>query len=467
MERPTLGHDDASPGSPPPDEPARPSVGVMAARLARLALGLVVILLALIGVLSLTRGTPVERVRVAGKRNAFPAVTSPAFERTMALHTGAPISGGHDVELLTNGNGTYPRLWADLRAARRSITVQMYFSQPGAVADTMAAVLAERARAGVRVLLVLDAFGSQNLSQGWEDSLASSGVSVARLRTMRWYRADRVGRRSHVRVVVVDGLVGYTGGFGLADYWLGDGHRDGQWRETNVRFRGPAVAQLQAAFTTAWAEAKGELLTGDLFFPLSTAESSAPPTAPLAVSGVRAALLFTAPPDGSTPAERFLALSIASARRTLYISNSYFLPDDDFRGFLCDAAGERVDVRVLTAGTKTDIKSVYYASRARYAALLACGVRIFEYQPTMMHAKTIVVDGSWSAIGSMNFDNRSLALNNEANLVTLDIRLGASMDSLFLDDLRYAREIVTDQFDRRPAWQRVFEFGANLLSPVL
>jgi cardiolipin synthase len=178
-------------------------------------------------------------------------------------------------------------------------------------------------------------------------------------------------------------------------------------------------------------------------------------------------MMYTQPTAGSTPAERFLALTIASARKTLYVTNSYFLPDDDFRRFLVDAARRSVDVRVLTASTKTDIKSVYYAGHARYEELLAGGVRIYEYQPTMIHAKTIVADGYWSAIGSMNFDNRSLALNDEANLVALDSTVGATMDSLFLDDLRYSREITLDAFRRRPTWRRFVEWGANLLSRVL
>src|SRR3712207_4246366 len=262
--------------------------------------------------------------------------------------------------------------------------MQMYYALPSNVADTVKARLIDRARSGVRVLLLLDAFGTQTLTDGWRDSLSAAGVQIARLRKLRWYSLHNAADRSHVRAVVIDGRIGYTGGFGLADYWLGDGRRDGQWRETNVRFEGPAVAQLQAAFAAAWAEARGELLTGDVFFPRETFRSPA--------GGTRAGLLFTAPTSGSTPAERFLALSIAGARRTLYIANSYFVPDDDFRRLLIDAARRGVDVRVLTAGEKTDVKTTWYAGRARYEELLRAGVRIYEYAPTMMHAKSMVVD---------------------------------------------------------------------------
>ena len=449
----------------PAEPPDAASPGRMAKRLGVAALGLGTAVLALVGALTVTRGTPVERLRAPGG-GAMPAVADPGFARTVALYSGAALTEGNAVEVLTDGDGTYPRLWADLRAARRLVAVQLYYSQPGAVADTMARVLAERARAGVRVLVVLDAFGSQNLPPRWFDTLRTAGAEVVKLRRMRWYKLDRATRRSHVRAITVDGAVGYAGGFGLADYWQGDGRTPGEWRETNVRFRGPAVAQLQAAFGAAWAEATGELLVGDGVYPPPN-DGVADGAAGGAAGGVRAALVHTAPPAGSTPAERLLALSIAGARRTLYVTNAYFLPDDDFRRLLCGAAGRGVDVRVLTAGARTDIETVYYASRARYAELLGCGVRLYEYRPAMIHAKTLVADGLWATVGSMNFDNRSLALNDEATLVALDPGVGRALDSLFRADLRYADEVTAAAFARRPWWERPLERGATLLSRVL
>jgi cardiolipin synthase len=309
------------------------------------------------------------------------------------------------------------------------------------------------------VLLLLDAFGSQNLKRRWADQLKAAGVEVALLRKLRWYSVHNATDRSHVRVVVVDGAVGYTGGFGLADYWLGDGLHEEQWRESNVRFEGPAVMQLQAAFASAWAESTGELITGDIFFPAHGFE-------PLS-QGVSAGLLFTAPTTGSTPAERFLALSIAAAHKSLFITNSYFVPDDDFRRLLKRAVRRGVDVRVLTVGSKTDVKTTWYAGRHWYEDLLQAGVRIYEYQPAMIHSKTIVVDGLWSSVGSMNFDNRSLAFNNESNLVVLDGGVGAAMDSTFFQDLRHAREIKLDEFRRRSPWERLLEIGAVMLSRLL
>ncbi len=416
------------------------------------------LVLVLIGVLSVTRGTPVQQVIAEGDRGGPPRVSDPLFPRTIELFTGTHIDPGNSVQVLLNGDGTYPALWKDITSAKRTLTVQLYYSQPGAVADTIAKYLEERARAHVRVLLLLDAFGSQPLKQEWIDGLKQAGVEFAWLRPLRWYTLHKAAQRSHVRAIVVDGRVGYTGGFGLADYWLGDGHHEGQWRETNVRFKGASVAGLQAAFASGWAEATGELITGDMFFP-ATAFSDG--------GNVNAGLMHSIPSIGSTSAERYLALSIAGARKTLYITNSYFVPNDDFCNLLIKAVGHGVDVRVLTVSSNTDVKTTWYAGRALYERLLSKGVRIYEYRPTMMHAKTIVVDGLFSAIGSMNFDNRSLAFNNEAQVLALDPGLGQQMDSVFMDDLRYSEEMKLDTFRKRAWTGKVLEWGAQKLRRLL
>jgi cardiolipin synthase len=415
-------------------------------------------ILALIGVLSLTRSPPVKQVIAEGDSEGPPHVADPLFARSMELYTGTHIEAGNAVEVLLNGDGTYPVMWRDIASAQRTLTVQMYYSQPGAVADSLAKYLAERARAGVRVLLLLDAFGSGPLKGKWVDRLREQRVEIAWLRPIHWYSLHRAAHRSHVRAMVVDGRTGFTGGGGIADYWLGDGRHKDQWRETSVRFTGPSVAALQATFAAGWAEASGELLTGDLFFPAPALASA---------GSLNAGLLHTIPSPGSTPAERFLALSIAGARRTLYIANSYFVPDENFRGLLKSAVRRGVDVRILTASDKTDIKTTFYAGRATYEELLAAGVRVYEYAPTMMHAKTFVVDGLWSTVGSLNFDNRSISFNNEANLVVLDAGFGRRMDEIFLDDLRYSKEITLVEFRRRGWSAKLLEWGASRLSRIL
>ena len=419
---------------------------------------LLALVLALIGVLSVTRDTPVKNVIAEGDTDGPPSVSDALFPRSIELYTGTHIDPGNTVNILLNGDGSYPPLWTDLSQAQRTITVQMYYSQPGAVADTLARYLAMKARQNVRVLLLLDAFGSQPLKPEWLANLKKAGVEVVWLRPLRWYSLNKAAQRSHVRAIVIDGRIGYTGGFGLADYWLGDGHHEAQWRESNVRFEGPTVGALQAAFASGWAEATGELLTGDLFFPRAAFATT---------SNVLAGLMHSIPTSGSTPAERLMALSIAGAHKTLYVTNSYFVPGENFLQLLLQAAKRGVDVRVLTVSSKTDVKTTWYAGRTYYEKLLLGGVKIYEYQPTMMHAKTMVVDGVWSEIGSMNFDNRSLAFNNESLLLVLDKEVGAQMDSIFLDDIKYSEEIKLDTFRRRPLTGRILEWGAQKLRRIL
>lgn len=435
-------------------------MNVVVKRVSVVVLGLLVGALALIGFLSQVRGTPVREINPSKAGGPLPAVGDSLFARTVKLFTGAELLPGNEVAILSNGDGTYPRLWQDLRSARRTITAQMYYSKPGAVADTFAAVLSERARAGVKVLLLLDAFGSKPLldQKGWKDSLEAAGVIVRQLRPLRWLSLHKASQRSHARVIVVDGVTGYTGGFGLADYWLGNGRSEDEWREANVRFAGPAATQLQAAFAAGWAEATGELLVGEGYFPRMAFEER---------GTTQAALMHTVPTIGSTPAERFLVLTITGARRTLYVTNSYFVPDDDLRRLLVQSARAGTDVRVLTVGSKTDVRTTWWAGRSSYDELLEGGVRIYEYQPAMMHGKSIVADGQWLTIGSMNFDNRSIAFNNESNLVALDSVIGAQMDSVFLEDLKLSHEIKLPEWRARAWWRRPLERGAAMLSRIL
>jgi cardiolipin synthase len=415
----------------------------------------VILVAALIGFFFVTRGTAVRHVRGVGADGSPVAPAEAPFPLTVAVLTGAPLTAGNRVEIALNGDSTFPRLWNDLRAAQRSITVQIYFTGAGQVADTLRRLLAERARAGVRVFVLYDAFGSQAPSPAHLAQMRAAGVVVVPFRPLRLSTLYVVQNRAHVRGIVIDGRVGWTGGFGVDDSWLGDGHTRGAWRETNVRFEGPAVRQLQAAFAACWAEATGTLVTGRQ-------------SADRYEGGVAtAALLYAKPTLGSTAAERFLALSIAGARKSLYVTNAYFAPDDNFLQLIVDAARRGVDVRLLVGGARTDVRLAWAAGRARYERLLAAGVRIYEWQPSTLHAKTFVVDGLWSSVGTMNFDNRSLVLNDEVTLMVLDPAFGARMDAIFRDDLRHAREITLPAFERRPWTARVTEWAANLLTRVL
>jgi cardiolipin synthase len=415
----------------------------------------VVLALAWIGFLHLTRGTAVRHVRGVAVDGAPISVSEPEFPVMATMATGAWLSPGNRVEVTLNGDGTYPRLWEDLRSAQQSITLQLYYGAPGRMADMLGQILRERARAGVRVFVLYDAFGTVDIPENHRDELRAAGIVVEPFRPIRLSTLHLAQNRSHVRGVVIDSRIGWTGGFGIDDKWFGDGRSNGSWRETNVRFEGPAVRQLQAAFAAAWVEATGVMFTGR------------PTLEPVLQGATTAGVLYTTPTLGSTAAERFFALSIAAARKSLYVTNSYFAPDRNFIDLLTAAARRGVDVRILTAGPRTDVDVVRLAGRAWYDTLLAAGVRVYEWQPTTLHAKTFVADGEWFTIGSMNFDNRSMALNDEATLMVLDRTGGQQMDRIFLDDLRHAEEITLDTFRTRSWLERLAEWGANSLTRLL
>lgn len=306
--------------------------------------------------------------------------------------------------------------------------------------------------------MLLDAFGAKGLPKEYVTGLRDGGVDVRTYRPLRWKSLYKFPHRSHVRSVVVDSRVGYTGGFGIDDRWAGNGREPGSWHDTHVRIEGPAVDQLQAPFLANWAECTGRLVVGDGVLgasPVSDGEAQ------------RAAVLYSSPSLGSTGAERFLALTVSAARKTLYIKSAYFVPSSGFRNLLCRAAAADVDVRVLTAGRHTDEPLARYAGRVHYGELLAAGIRIYEYVPTMMHAKTVVADGTWAAVGSMNFDNRSLKLNDEVTVVVQDEGIGSALTRAFVDDLGFATEIGLAELRERPRHVRIRDRAAWLIAPLL
>ncbi|HWE40871.1 MAG TPA: phospholipase D-like domain-containing protein [Gemmatimonadaceae bacterium] len=421
--------------------------------------GLLVGALGLIGFLDAVRGTPIDKVLPF--TGELPSVDDPAFRTTMELVSRTTMCEGHEAEVFWNGDQTYPRMWADLRAATTSITLQLYYNEPGRMAEELSAILTERARAGVRVLFLYDAFGT-SFKKDYLDRLRAGGVHPEPFRPVALNALQKVQHRAHIRVVCIDGAIGWTGGFGISDKWFGNGRTRDQWRDSNVRFTGPAVNQLQAAFAACWAESTGELLIMPVQLPSNDADPAGRRD-----GSVIAGLLHASPSVGSTEAERFFTCSIASARKKLYITNSYFVPDREIRAMIADAARRGVDTRILTVSDQTDVKSTWYAGRARYEELLSAGVRIFEYQPVMMHAKTITVDGRWAALGSMNADNRSLSLNEETVLMMLDERVAATLEQQFHDDLGFAKEIKLDEFRKRGRIERIKESACYSVWRVL
>jgi cardiolipin synthase len=396
----------------------------------------------------------VRRVRGVGVDGAPVSPGESAFPISLSLLTGSELLPGNQVELVLDG-GVFPRLWEDLRAAKVAITIQMYYALAGEVTETLAEILIDRARAGVAVYVLYDAFGAKALGGAYAERLRKAGVQIVPFRPLRVRNLWIIQNRAHIRGVVIDWELGWTGGFGFDDKWLGEKRPGTGWRDTAVRIKGPAVMHLLEAAAAGWAEATGDLFTGRIV----------PPPVDGGVSS--AALLYTAPTLGSTPAERYLAISIAGARHSLYITNAYFAPDKNFVELLVDAARRGVDVQLLVGGPKTDVRVARLAAHGRYDALLAAGVRIYEYEPTTLHAKTLVVDGIWSSVGTMNFDNRSLALNDEATLMVLDPGFGQQMETLFRNDLLKSKAVDYAEFRRRSALEHVKEWAANQITRVL
>lgn len=439
-------------------------------RTAGLVIGaLIILLFAFIGVLTIVRDAPDAAVHAFGDPEGPPAVTDVEFARNIGLLTGTDLQPGNQVDLLVSGAGTYPVLWESMRAARRTLTVQLYYVLPGQLTDTLLVVLSERARAGVHTYLLRDAIGAE-LTDSAKAALESAGVHIATFRPVKWWTLHKAQNRSHVRAVVIDGLVGFTGGFGIDDRWNGDGRHPEQWRDTNVRVRGPAVAHLQAAFDRAWTEATGALLAGEAFFPIAPvkppADSNTVPSVPSS-NGVTGGLMHSIATFGPTANARLFALAVAGARHTLYISNAYFVPDASMLEHLTAASKRGVDVRLLLPGEKTDVPMTRSAARSWYETLIRSGIKVYEYQPSMLHAKTFVVDGTFTSVGSMNLDYRSFALNDEANMLILDRPFGARMDSLYLEDLKYSKEIDLAAFRQRSVWEKLKEKFARGIGKAL
>lgn len=422
-----------------------------------LAYGLLVALLLVLAAY-LTRTTALRRMRAIGEQGASFDASEEKFNLYLELLTATHVVGGNKIDVLFNGDGIFPRLWDDLKRAREVICVHVYFFKPGVVADTLLRLLSERAQSGVQVLVLLDAVGAGSLPKSYRQRLRSSGAEVALYRPLRFKELYKFQQRMHMRAVVVDGRIGFTGGFGIADQWLGNGHSPDEWRDTNVRVEGPVAMQLQVAFSVNWAEATGDLLVGDGITPFDEAPRPAEPMA--------AGVMTCSPSLGTTNAERFFFLAIASARQRIYIANAYFVPPRDLRWLLMNACDRGVDVRVLTPGANTDEPLAFHAGRAVYKRLIEAGVRIYEYRPAMMHAKTFVADSCWATVGTFNFDNRSIKLNDEVALIIRDESIARCLEQNFLEDLEYADEIRVHEIHRG---RRDYLKGrlARLVSPLL
>lgn len=379
-----------------------------------------------------------------------------AFQQTMHALTGAPLATGNCVDVLRNGIEIFPSMLAAIHAAQKTINIEFYIYWDGEIGRTFAEALAERARAGVQVKVILDAVGSATMSAQLIDFLRRNGIDLEWYHPLRWYTLSRFNHRTHRKLLIVDGRVGFSGGVGIADNWLGNADSPDHWRDTVVRVEGPVVTQMQFAFMDNWVKSRGELLTGLDYFP------AVDPCGEHLTQVIK-----SSPSEGSSTVKLLYIISIVSAMKSIYVSNAYFIPDSDTLRALEAAVRRGVDVRVVVPGEKTDVPIVRQASRFHYERLLHRGIRIYEYQPTMMHAKTMVVDGIWTTIGSSNFDDRSFRLNDEVNVNIYDEAIAAKMETMFMDDIASSREITLRKWFRRPRFERLKEKFAEMFRPQL
>ena len=380
------------------------------------------------------------------------ALADSQFFRTMSHLTGSPFVPGNRVTALQNGDEAFPAMLEAIRSAKRSVNFEGYIFWDGEAGSDFAAALSERARAGIPTNVVVDWMGSQKLGDELEEQMRQAGVRLVYYRPLRWYTLDRLNHRTHRKLLVVDGRIGFNGGLGVADLFRGHAQDEDHWRDSQFRAEGPVVAQMQSSFLDNWIETGGELLDGPAYFPR------------LDSAGGQWAQAVQSSPGGGTEDLRLMyMLALASATRRILIANSYFVPNSLAVDMLLAARRRGVDVQIIVPGKLGDAAIVRRASRAKWGPLLEAGVRIYEYQPTMYHVKVMIVDDAWVSVGSTNFDNRSFRLNDEANLNVLDPGFARAQSEVFAADRARSKEITLEDWRRRPWRERVMEQLARLI----
>lgn len=380
----------------------------------------------------------------------------PPFARAMGPLVRAEFTGGNVVSTLINGAEFFPAMLTAIRQAQKTVTLETYIWAPGRVSDDFIAALAERAQNGVKVHVLLDGMGTLKFKREDRARLEKSGVQVMKYGREHWYQIKpNLNHRTHRKLLIVDGRVGFTGGMCIDDKWLGNADSEKSWRETVIRVEGPVVRQMQAVFATNWMQTTGALLLGADYFPESARHATS------------LAQCFMSGPNESPETVRLAHLfAIAAARTTIEISNAYFVPDDLAIQMLLDARQRGVHVRVIVPAIN-DSKIGRAASRSRWGALLAAGVEFFQYQPAMFHVKSMVVDGVLVMVGSANFDNRSFAINDEVTLNILDRGVGAENLRIFEADLKMSIPLTRAEFEARPLYLRLFDHICGMLRSQL
>jgi len=382
------------------------------------------------------------------------AVSDPQFARTMGSLLGPPLIGGSTTTTLINGDQIFPAMLDAIRDAKTSVNFETYIYWSGEIGSKLSKALADKAAEGVAVHVIIDSIGSDRIDGKYFKQMAAAGVQIVRYHPLAWYNlADgkKLENRTHRKLLIVDGKVGFTGGAGIADEWLGNADSPKHWRDTHYMIKGPAVAQLQAAFLDNWMETTGRVLHGDDYFP------------PLESTGSQLTQVFKSSPNGGSESmELMYLLSISAAQKNIRLASAYFVPDDLTIKTLLNARERGVHVQIIVPGPNIDVKIVRRASRGRWGEMLKSGIEIFEYQPTMFHVKQMIVDDRWVSIGSANLDNRSFRMNDEANVNILDEAFAAEQIKIFEDDLQNSNQITYEKWQRRPMGTKMMETFATL-----
>jgi len=379
-------------------------------------------------------------------------VESEEFLYSIVGATGVSFIEGNEVRLLNNGDEFYPEMLAAIEGAEVSITIEAYIYWAGDIGRMFAAALAAKARAGLKVKILLDAIGSATIGREILETLKEGGCQLAWYNPIHWYTLDRFNNRTHRKSLIIDGTVAFTGGAGIADHWLGCAEDPDHWRDTQIRLEGPGVRPLQTGFARNWQETTGELISGGEYYPPAEAAG------PLAVQTI-----LSSPETGSSTVRTMYYLSIVCARRSIFIANPYFVPDEAGIDVLVDAAGRGVEVKVMVSGRHIDNWLARHNSVRLYGPLLAAGVEIYEYNRTMLHQKTMVIDGLWSTVGTTNFDNRSFAHNEENNVCVYDPDFARELERTFRADLDACDQVTPDAWRRRGLLTKASGFVASLL----
>ncbi|OGT57168.1 MAG: cardiolipin synthase [Gammaproteobacteria bacterium RIFCSPHIGHO2_12_FULL_63_22] len=383
-------------------------------------------------------------------------VSDPQFRRELGTLLGPAIIDGNRIQNLENGGQIFPAMLEAVKSAKASISFETYIYWSGEVGKEFADALSERARQGVKVHVLLDWVGSQKMEESLVTQMESAGVEIERYHPLHWYNLGRMNNRTHRKLLVVDGRIGFTGGVGIADQWSGNAEDPKHWRDSHYRLEGPAVAQMQAAFMDNWIKTTGKVLQGEEYFPK------------LEPLGEALGQVFTSSPSGGGDSMQLMyLLSITAAERTIDLSAAYFVPDELTRKALRSALDRGVRLRIIVPGKHIDAEVVRQASRANWGELLEAGAEIHEYQPTMFHCKTLIVDSQLVSVGSTNFDNRSFRLNDEANLNVYDKQFAERLEDVFEADLGRTKRITFEMWKKRPLRQRMMEKLSSLLSSQL